>query len=70
MMIHETAVIMKQNTMLPAVSMRAFPDGKRRGSTDFTARLEMMRVILDRGSKIASAMVVKRESELPAETAA
>ena len=70
MMIQETEVMRKQKTMFPAVSMRAFPDGKRRASTRFTARLEMMSVMLERGSKIASAMVVKRESELPAETAA
>lgn len=70
MIIHDTAVIRKQKTMLPAVSMRALPEGKRRGSTLFTARLQMMSVTLDMGSKMASAMVVKRESELPAEIAA
>lgn len=63
MRIIDTAVIMKQKTILPAVSMRAFPEGKRRGSTFLTARLQAIRVRLDMGSKIASAMVVKRERE-------
>ena len=69
-MMKETAVIRKQKTMLPAVSMRAFPDGNLRGSTCFTARLQTMRVTLDMGSKMASAIVVKRDRDEPAETAA
>ena len=70
MMIQETAVIRKQNTMFPAVSIRALPEGNLRGSTLLTARLQTMRVMLDMGSKMASAMVVNKESELPAEMAA
>ena len=68
--IQETAVMRKQNTMFPAVSMRALPEGNLRGSTLLTARLQTMRVTLDKGSKIASAMVVNKESELPADMAA
>lgn len=63
MMMLETAVMRKQKTMLPAVSMRAFPDGNRQGSTVLTARAQTIRVMLDIGSKIASAMVVKRDKE-------
>ena len=59
----DTAVMRKQKTMLPAVSMRALPEGKRRGSTLRTARLQTMRVMLESGSKTASIMVVKRERE-------
>ena len=69
-MMKETAVMRKQKTMLPAVSILAFPEGKRRGSTRLTARLDAMRVTLDKGSKMASAMVVKREREPPDEMAA
>ena len=70
MIMKETAVMRKQKTMLPAVSMRALPEGKRRGSTRLTARWQIIRVMLDNGSKIASAIVVKREREEPAEMAA
>ena len=54
--------------MFPTVSRRALPDGNRLGSTCFTARLVTISVTFDIGSKIASAMVVKRESE-PDDTA-
>ena len=64
----ETAVMRKQKTILPAVSILALPLGKRRGSTFRTARLQMMSVTFDRGSKIASAMVVNSDKE-PEETA-
>ena len=70
MIIQDTADMRKQKTMLPTVSMRAFPEGKRRGSTRLTAWWHAMSVTFDIGSKIASAMVVNKESELPAETAA
>src|SRR6266487_3070356 len=59
----ETAVIMKQKVILPTVSRRALPEGKRRGSTWETARLVTMRVTFERGSKMASAIVVKRDSD-------
>ena len=36
----------KQKAMLPEVSMRALPDGKRRGSTRLTARLQRINVRL------------------------
>lgn len=68
MMRKETAVIRKQNMMLPTVSIRAFPEGNRRESTLRTARLHTIRVIFERGSKTASTMVVKRDRE-PEETA-
>ena len=42
----ETAVIRKQKVMLPAVSMRALPEGKDLESTELTARLERIRVRL------------------------
>ena len=70
MMMRETEVMRKQKMMLPAVSMRALPEGKRRGSTWRMARWQMMRVMLESGSKMASAMVVNREREEPAEMAA
>ena len=70
MMIQETADMRKQKTMFPAVSIRALPEGNRRGSTFLTARLQTMRVMLDMGSKTASAIVVNKESELPADIAA
>ena len=70
MMIQETAVMRKQKTMFPAVSIRALPEGNLRGSTRLTARLQTIRVMLDRGSKMASAMVVNKESEDPADMAA
>lgn len=70
MMMKDTEVIRKQKTMLPAVSMRALPEGKRRGSTRLTARLQTMRVTLDMGSKMASAMVVNKERDPPEDTAA
>lgn len=60
---NETEVMRKQNTIFPAVSIRAFPEGNRRGSTFFTARLQTISVTLDSGSKTASAMVVNKESE-------
>lgn len=65
----DTAVIRKQKTMFPAVSILAFPEGNLRGSTFLTARLQTMSVTFDMGSKIASAIVVNRESE-PDEVAA
>ena len=70
MIMKETAVMRKQKTMFPAVSIRALPEGKRRGSTRLTARLHTMRVTLDMGSKMASAIVVKSEREPPEDTAA
>ena len=70
MMMKETDVMRKQKTMLPTVSIRALPEGKRRGSTCWMAWWQIIRVMLDRGSKMASAMVVKREREVPAEMAA
>ena len=70
MMIQETAVMRKQKTIFPAVSIRALPEGNLRGSTLLTARLQTMRVMLDKGSKMASAMVVNKEREVPADTAA
>ena len=63
MSMKETEVMRKQKTMFPAVSIRAFPEGNFRGSTLWTARLHAMRVMLDSGSKMASAMVVKRDKE-------
>ena len=60
----------KQKTIFPAVSIRALPEGNLRGSTFLTARLQIIRVMLDKGSKMASAMVVNKESELPADIAA
>ena len=63
MRMKDTEDIRKQKTMFPTVSRRALPDGKRLGSTCFTARLVTIRVTLDMGSKIASAIVVNRESE-------
>lgn len=65
----DTAVIRKQNTIFPAVSILAFPEGNRRGSTFLTARLQAISVMFDMGSNIASAMVVNRESD-PDEKAA
>src|SRR5436305_15329786 len=62
--INETAVIRKQNTMLPAVSMRALPAGYFLASTFATALLLRIRVIFDTGSKMASAMDVKSERDL------
>lgn len=44
--IHDTVVIRKQKVMLPAVSSRALPEGKRLASTLLTARLQRMRVRL------------------------
>jgi hypothetical protein len=61
--INETAIIKKQNEMLPAFSMRALPDGNRLGSTRLTARAQRMRVRLLNGSKIESAIVVKSARE-------
>jgi len=61
--ISETAVMRKQKAMFPAVSMRALPEGKRLGSTWFTARLQRISVKLLIGSKIASAMVVKSDKD-------
>lgn len=69
MRMKDTDVMRKQNTILPAVSIRAFPEGKRRGSTVLMARWHVISVMLDKGSKIASAMVVKRDNE-PDDTAA
>ncbi len=69
MMMSETAVMRKQKTMLPTVSRRALPEGKRAGSTRRTARFVRISVRLDMGSKMASAMVVKSERE-PDEMAA
>ena len=63
MRMNDTDVIRKQKTMLPTVSRRALPDGKRLGSTRFTARLVTIKVMLDIGSKMASAMVVNKESD-------
>lgn len=63
MRIRETDIIKKQNEMLPAFSMRAFPDGNRLGSTRLTARLHRMSVRLLSGSKMESAIVVKSASE-------
>src|SRR5271155_611219 len=60
---NDTAVIKKQKTMLPAVSIRAFPAGYFRASTVATALLLRRSVKFDSGSKIASAMVVNRESD-------
>ena len=68
-MTHETAVMRKQKTIFPTVSIRAFPEGNLRGFTFFTARLVNMRVTLDIGSKIASAIVVKSEREPELEAA-
>lgn len=67
-MIKDTAVIKKQKQMFPAVSMRALPAGNLRGSTFVTALLDNKRVMFDMGSKMASAIVVKRDSE-PEDTA-
>jgi hypothetical protein len=64
MMMRETEVMRKQKTMFPAVSIRAFPEGNLLPSTRFTARRDTIRVMLDRGSKRASAMVVNSESDL------
>ena len=61
--IHETAFMMKQKTMLPAVSILALPDGNLRASTFLTALLQTMSVTFERGSKIASAIVVHSDSE-------
>ena len=69
-MIQETAAMRKQKTIFPAVSIRALPEGNLLGSTFLTARLQTMSVMLDMGSKMASAMVVNKESELPADMAA
>ena len=66
--INETAVIRKQKTIFPAVSIRAFPAGYFLASTVATALLLKISVTFDIGSNIASAMVVKRDSE-PEETA-
>ena len=60
---NDTEVMRKQKVMFPTVSRRAFPDGKRLGSTRLTARFVTMRVIFDMGSNTASAMVVKRDSD-------
>lgn len=62
--ISETEVMRKQKTMLPTVSRRALPEGNRAGSTRLMARLVMIKVTLDMGSKMASAMVVKSDREL------
>jgi hypothetical protein len=59
----ETVIIRKQKKILPAVSIRAFPDGNLRPSTRFTARLQRIRVRFDRGSKSESAIVVNSESD-------
>lgn len=59
----ETDVIKKQNAMFPAVSMRALPDGNLLGSTRLTARFDRIKVTLLNGSKMASAMVVRSDSE-------
>lgn len=59
-----TDVMMKEKKMLPAVSMRDFPAGYWRTSTLRATRLQRMRVMLESGSKIESAIVVKREREL------
>lgn len=63
MRIKETAIIRKQNEMLPAFSIRAFPEGNRLGSTRLTALAHRMRVKLLRGSKMESAIVVNSASE-------
>ncbi len=68
-MMNDNEHMMKQKTMLPAVSMRAFPEGNFRGSTRFTARWDRINVMFDNGSKMASAMVVNNDNE-PEEAAA
>ena len=60
---NDTMVIRKQKTMLLTVSSRALPDGKWFRSTRFTARFDTINVTLDIGSKMASAIVVNRESD-------
>ncbi len=47
----------------PTVSRRALPEGKRLGSTRFTARLVKINVTFDIGSKIESAIVVNKDRE-------
>src|SRR5436190_16488224 len=59
----DTAVIRKQKAMLPAVSIRAFPAGNFRGSTRWTALWQRRSVRFDIGSKMASAMVVRRDND-------
>ncbi len=44
--IHDTAVMRKQKAMLPAVSIRALPEGYLDGSTRLTARLHRISVRL------------------------
>jgi hypothetical protein len=63
MMTTDTVIMRAQKERLPAVSMRALPDGNFRASTRATARLHMMSVRLLRGSKRESAIVVKRERD-------
>lgn len=63
MRINDTAIMRKQKEMLPAFSMRAFPEGNRLGSTRLTARAHRMSVRLLSGSKIESAIVVNSASE-------
>lgn len=64
MMTTETVIIRKQKNMLPAVSMRALPEGNFRPSTRFTARLQTINVRFDIGSNSESAMVVNSDNDL------
>ena len=64
MMTTETVIMRAQKHRFPAVSMRALPDGNLRASTRATARLHMINVRLERGSKRESAIVVKRLRDL------
>lgn len=59
----ETVIMSAQNDRLPAVSMRALPEGNLRASTRDTARAHMISVRFDKGSNKESAMVVNRDSD-------
>lgn len=59
----ETDIMRKQNTILPAVSRRALPEGNRLASTLLTARWDTMRRRLERGSKTESAMVANNDRD-------
>ena len=63
MMTTETVIMSAQKERLPAVSMRALPEGNLRASTRDTARAHMISVKLDSGSKSESAMVVNRDND-------
>lgn len=60
---NETAIMRKQKTMLAAVSRRALPEGNRLASTLLIARWDTIKTRLERGSKIASAIVANSDSD-------